>query len=157
MLRFTLKKRQVSSAFRPRGVSPTCLETFSDAVFALTITLLILSSSVEADELMYGAAAASIFLLLAGLFAYALRKRQALALSAVESFDTRASLYVNLAMTFPPLLSILIAFIGVGSPTLTFVIAGIIYMIYPVIMPLLAARLVARKRRLYSVTEAVVL
>jgi uncharacterized membrane protein len=47
MLRETLKKHQISSTpeFRFRGIEPGRLENFSDAVFALAITLLLISTS----------------------------------------------------------------------------------------------------------------
>ena len=83
---------------------------------------------------IYGLGAASIFLTMALMYAYALRKRTFLELDEVEQFETRSSLGINLALASVPLLSALIATLGIGGDS-TFIISGFTYFLYPIIMP----------------------
>lgn len=85
--------------------------------------------------IIYGLGAASIFLTLALMYAYALRKKTFLELSKIEEFDTRTSLGNNLAMASVPILSVLIAASGIGGKH-SFTIAGFSYFLYNIIMPI---------------------
>ena len=84
---------------------------------------------------IYGFGAASIFVSLALLYAYALKKRNFLVLTAYELFETKSSLFTNLILASIPLLSALIAALHVGGRN-AFMISGFTYFLYPVIMPL---------------------
>lgn len=232
MFRTALKRNTQSPKFRPRGENSSRIESFSDGVFALAVTLLVLSSSVpqtfteltlafadlipfalcivlliiiwyehytyfyryglqdkttvvlntmllfvvlfyvfplkflfrvlfayfsslitgqslgnlfvtilpieQAASLMiiYGLGAAAIYLILAAMFWHAHRQRQRLVLNPMEMYLTRRSLILNLISVLPPLLSAGIAAAGVGSNTTTFIVAGNIYWLYPVLIPL---------------------
>lgn len=61
--------------------------------------------------MIYGIGAASIFGVLALMYAYAYKKRQALELNEIECFDTKVSIRNNILMASVPLLSSILAFI----------------------------------------------
>lgn len=92
--------------------------------------------------IIYGLGAASIFITLSLMYAYALHQKSFLELSEIEEFDTRTSLWSNLAMASVPLLSVLIALSGIGGIH-NFTIAGVIYFLYNIIMPIYGSQ---RKR-----------
>ena len=234
MVRQALKARTDLGQIRARGREGTRLESFSDGVFALAVTLLILSSSVpqtfaelkqtfadvvpfalcitilvliwyehfkffyryglqdvttialntlllfvvlfyvyplkflfrilylyfsrlitgepvgklftevlpmaEAPSLMviYGIGAVSIYGILAVMFWHAYRMQNELNLSQQEAKVTRNSIIMNLVSTIPPLLSVLVAVIGIGSTLTTFIVAGNVYMLYPILMPVVS-------------------
>src|SRR5690606_35103422 len=58
---------------------------------------------------IYGFGAASIFLVLALMYRYALKRADELELNAVERFDTRTSIRTNLLMASVPILSAIFA------------------------------------------------
>lgn len=87
------------------------------------------------DQLMviYGLGAAAIFLTLAFMYRYALKKSDELELNEIERFDTRMSIRTNLLMASVPLISVIIAGflpIGFGSGPLS----GFVYFLYFPIM-----------------------
>ncbi len=88
--------------------------------------------------ILYGIGAIVIYLILAEMFRHALAKSEELELSDIEKKLTRKSMILNFVSIIPPLLSVLVAWVGVGSYTTTFVIAGNIYWLYPILMPLSA-------------------
>ena len=85
--------------------------------------------------IIYGAGAALIFLTLAWMYAYALKKRSSLRLSEYEVFKSNESLRINLLMASIPFLSaILAAFFGRTQTGMA--VSGFIYMLYPIVLPL---------------------
>lgn len=82
---------------------------------------------------IYGLGAASIFLTLAWMYRIAYQRRILLSLTKLEAFDTQSSVYVNLWMSSVPLLSSLISIMPFDAMN-RFMIAGWIYMIYPLVM-----------------------
>lgn len=97
--------------------------------------------------IIYGLGAASIFLTMALMYAYALRSKDSLELSEEEEFDTRTSLGTNLALAIVPLLSTMVSLLNIGGNQ-TFRIAGFTYFLYPIIMSIYAIwRDKVRKRK----------
>ncbi len=90
----------------------------------------------DGNELMiiYGCGAASIFGTLALMYYYAFKQKDRIQLDELELFDTKSSIFNNLYMMFPPVLSIFIAWIRIGGEN-SFSIAGMSYWTYMVIMP----------------------
>lgn len=105
----------------------------------------------EGPQLMiiYGLGAASIFLTIALMYYYALRKASFLELSAKESFDTKTSLGTNLALASVPLASVIVAFFNLGGNN-TFTVSGFTYFLYPIIMPIYG---IWRERRRNQIFE----
>ncbi|MCB0496625.1 MAG: DUF1211 domain-containing protein [Cyclobacteriaceae bacterium] len=91
----------------------------------------------DAPDLMaiYGIGASLIFILLALMYWYALKKARSLKLNPKEIFETRTSIYKNVFMGIVPLISALIAFVGVGDTGTTFTLSGISYWLYMLVMP----------------------
>lgn len=83
---------------------------------------------------IYGIGAAAIFISLALMYGYALKKRDFLELSEGEIYDTKSSLYTNLTLASIPFLSALIALSNLGGSK-SFMLSGFIYFLYPVVMP----------------------
>lgn len=98
--------------------------------------------------IIYGLGAGSLFLLLVFFYLYAYRNRQALRLSPFEDLETRGSVTTNLLMAAIPLLSAGIAWTGWGGDH-NFTLSGLIYWLYPVVMPL-HARWHNRKKRAWA-------
>jgi len=94
---------------------------------------------------MYGLGVVSIFFTLAAMYHHAYRQKEALALDEYEIFTTKASRLMNILQGSVAVLSVLIAGIapfGKVSP----IVAGFVYMLYPIILPIAGVRL-ARKRK----------
>ena len=102
--------------------------------------------------IIYGLGAASIFLALALMYAYALRKKSFLQLSESEQFDTRSSLGTNIALASIPLISALVAVSGLGGNH-TFTLAGFTYFLYPIIMPIYGIRRDRLRRKKFKEQE----
>lgn len=92
----------------------------------------------DAPELMviYGMGASAIFLIFVWLNFRALGKRKVLDLSPTEVILTQNSIRLNLVSGIIPLLSALFAFLELGGGY-TFMISGFMYMLYPILMPLM--------------------
>lgn len=99
--------------------------------------------------IFYGLGVTLIFGSLAFMYRYALKKKNELKLSEIEVFETKTSVYTNLCLMLPPFLSTVIALSGIGGPTLNFAVAGNIYMIYPILMPLFGRYRNRKKRQLF--------
>lgn len=91
-------------------------------------------SGQEMPDLMiiYGMGAALIFIVFILMYKYALKHREALDLNEIELFDTYSSLHTHIIMASVPLLSVLISLL-LGRYWFSTMIAGFIYMLYPVI------------------------
>jgi uncharacterized membrane protein len=96
---------------------------------------------------VYGAGFAAVFLIFALLYWHAYRRRAALDLNELETFDTRTSLQENVLMTLVGLLSVALAVLG--GPRHAF-LSG---MTYWLIAPLLFAHGTLRDRRRRKVEE----
>ncbi len=99
--------------------------------------------------IFYGLGVVAIFGTLAFMYLYALKRRGELELSDLEIFETKTSMYVNLCLMVPPLLSSLVAISGIGSMTLNFILAGNIYMLYPILIPLYSRYRNKRRKLLF--------
>lgn len=106
----------------------------------------------EAPNLMtiYGLGAAAVFLVLAWLYAIALKRKKALELTALEIYHTRSSLYDNLLMAAVPTLSVLVSVFEIGGNRTSFTLAGLTYWLYSFIMPIYAAYRNKRKKKLFG-------
>lgn len=82
---------------------------------------------------IYGIGAASVFLVLALMYRYALAQAKAMDLSEVEVFDTRMSMISNLLMAAVPVVSLTIALILIDWPWAG-AVAGFSYFLYTPVM-----------------------
>ena len=94
--------------------------------------------------IIYGIGFASVFVVLALMYRYALKNAQALELNDIEIFDTRTSMRTNFLMATVPALSTLLAFLLRGH-WLAGPISGFTYFLYPLIMGI-HGRLTRRNR-----------
>ena len=86
--------------------------------------------------IIYGLGSSLVFLTMALMYFIALRRKESLSLSEIETFDTRSNIFTNLCMASIPFASSLLALLDIGgSGGKTFSIAGIFYMTYVVVMP----------------------
>ena len=83
--------------------------------------------------IIYGVGFASVFIVLALMYRYALKNAAELDLNAVEEFDTKTSLRTNLLLASVPTLSTLLAFL-LRHHWLAGSISGFTYFLYPLIM-----------------------
>lgn len=90
----------------------------------------------DTPELMviYGFGAASIFFTLALMYYIAYRRTEALEMTEVEKFMTRASMQANLLMGSIPMLSCLLCMLLPFDSNTLFTISGFTYWLYPVVM-----------------------
>lgn len=101
---------------------------------------------------IYGFGAASIFLILALMYRYALRQAEPLGLNAVEIFETKVSLQFLLLMGAVPLLSVVLAWMFYGRG-IAGMIAGFSYFLYTPLMIWFGAQ-VDRRRAAVLAAEA---
>lgn len=102
--------------------------------------------------MIYGVGAASVFLVLATMYKYALSRADTLELNELERYDTRMSMIANVLMASVPLFSVLVALVfqkywWVGA------VSGFSYFLYTPVMFGFHGR-VARKRRLMLAKES---
>jgi uncharacterized membrane protein len=97
--------------------------------------------------MIYGFGAAAIFLTLAMMYYYALKRKDELELNDIEVFDTKTKIMGNLLMAFVPLLSAIVAML-VGPIGWAGAIAGPIYFLYTPIMFYFGFSSDRRRRRL---------
>lgn len=83
--------------------------------------------------IIYGLGAASVFLVLVGMYRYALKQSEELGLNEIEKFDTRMSIRANVLMAIVPMISVLIAIIF-RKHEFAGLFAGLTYFIYTPIM-----------------------
>jgi uncharacterized membrane protein len=99
--------------------------------------------------MVYGLGAALIFFTLMMLYRHAYKKREELALSEYELFQTKISITTNMLMGLVPLFSFLVAAFG-GDNFWTYTISGFSYMLYPIIMPLYGRSVGKKMKRLFG-------
>jgi hypothetical protein len=78
---------------------------------------------------IYGIGGASVFLVLAIMYAYAYRMRNELNLNLIEIFDTKTSIMTNIYMASVPLLSVTLA-ISLGDSNIGKALSGFCYFLY---------------------------
>ena len=102
----------------------------------------------DTPELMviYGFGAACIFFTLALMYYIAYRRTEALEMTEVEKFMTKASMQANLLMGSIPMLSCLFCLFLPLQPNVLFTLGGFTYWLYPVVMTPFSMR----KRKLLS-------
>ncbi len=123
--------------------------TQDQEMFQILFTEVIKPEDTSLLMVFYGLGVAVIFSTLAFMYLYALKKRDQLALNDIEIFETKTSIYANLCLMVPPLLSSLISITGIGSATLNFILAGNIYLIYPILMPLFGSLRNRKRKKLF--------
>lgn len=96
--------------------------------------------------IIYGIGAAAVFLVLALMYRYAYSQADALELTELERFDTRASIQMNILMASVPILSGILAAILYQSPWAG-PISGFTYFLYTPLMFIHSSR-VDKKRKL---------
>lgn len=121
----------------------------NEAAFQELFTRTIQPADISLLMIFYGLGIVLIFGTLAFMYRYALKKKTELDLNEIEIFETKTSVYTNLCLMIPPLLSALTALSGIGSVTFNFILAGNIYLIYPILMPLFARVRNKKKRKLF--------
>ncbi len=99
--------------------------------------------------IIYGLGAAAVFLVLRWMYAYAYRQADALQLSEIELFDTRAKIQSNTLMAAVPLLSVLMAVIF-HSHWVAGLVSGMTYFLYTPIMLLFGKRVDRNRKRLLA-------
>lgn len=123
--------------------------TQKQEVFQSLFTEVIKPEDTSLLMIFYGMGVAMIFGTLAFMYRYALKRKDQLSLNEIEVFETKTSVYINVCLMIPPFLSTLIAISGVGSVTFNFILAGNIYMLYPILIPLFNSYRNKRKRKLF--------
>ena len=108
-------------------------------------TVTILPEDTATLMIIYGLGAASIFLTFTLLYFYASRKKD-LELDAYERYETRSSMIMNIVSGAIPLLSVLVAWSGIGGDR-NFMLSGMVYWLYPVLSPLTAVLLNRGRRK----------
>lgn len=120
--------------FLTKMLSLPILYWFSgNQAFIEELSGMIRSDQVNSLMIIYGLGAASIFLTLAWMYRYALKRGDELELSPIEKFDTRASLQTNLIMASIPVLSVLISLLF-RQNTFVGAYAGFTYFLYTPLM-----------------------
>jgi uncharacterized membrane protein len=95
--------------------------------------------------IIYGLGATAVFLVLALLYRYALKKSDELELNEIEKFDTHTSMLANVLMACVPLISVIIAFL-LRSSMWAGLISGLSYFLYSPAMSIFW-RIKSRKRK----------
>ena len=100
--------------------------------------------------IIYGLGAAGIFFTLAVMYFIAYKRREAISLTQLELFDTKASMWANIVMGIIPTLSFFISLLKIGGGS-AFIYSGILYMSYAFIMPTFGV--LSGKKRIKFVEE----
>jgi hypothetical protein len=103
--------------------------------------------------MIYGFGAAAIFLVLAMMYRYALKRSEELELNEIEVFDTRVRIRTNVLLATVPLLSALTAAYFAGTPWAG-AIAGPMYFLYTPLMFIHGYRYDKKRRKLLATLEA---
>ncbi len=106
---------------------------------------LIFTDVIQPDQMaslmiIYGLGAAAVFGTLGMMYVLAYKRREDLKLTKIETFHTKSNIYYNILMASVPLISVFFALVSNAF------VAGIIYWIYGLIMPLFG--FFRRKKRL---------
>lgn len=109
------------------------LITGDHAIFSHLFTEVIRQEDTGTLMIIYGIGGSLIFLTLSMMYRYALSLKEELDLNDYELLATRIGLRTNLLLGAIPLLSVLIAALGIFGDS-TFTIAGFAYMLYPPVM-----------------------
>ena len=88
---------------------------------------------------LYGFGASAIFFVFIWLNLRAIKRKEQLDLSEIEIQLTRNTIAINLAAGVVPLCSALFAYFNLGGSA-TFMISGFMYMLYPIIMPIVSIK-----------------
>jgi uncharacterized membrane protein len=104
--------------------------------------------------IIYGAGAASIFLVLMSMYRYALKNSHLLQLTKIEEFDTRMSMIGNLLMATVPMLSVILAFLFRNNATLAGLISGFVYFLYMPLMFTFGVRRTKRRKKILMETSS---
>jgi hypothetical protein len=102
---------------------------------------------------IYGLGAASVFVVLALMYRYALRKKDELDLNDIEVFDTRTKVITNLLLASVPMLSAIAAMIWYDKAWVA-AVAGPIYFLYTPVMFIFGSRTDKVRRKLLTTIEA---
>jgi uncharacterized membrane protein len=107
-----------------------------DVSILLNDPTLAISFNDSAGQLMiiYGLGAAAVFLVITYMYKHALSKADELQLSAIEIFDTKASIRSNFLMALIPMISVLFAIIFISNSFLAGIIPGFTYFLYTPVM-----------------------
>jgi uncharacterized membrane protein len=105
---------------------------------------------------IYGLGAASVFMVLALMYRYALKKKDELDLNDIEVFDTRTKVITNLLLASVPMLSAITAMIWYDKVWVA-AVAGPIYFLYTPVMFIFGGRTDKVRRKLLTTIEARVL
>ncbi len=95
--------------------------------------------------IIYGLGYATVFLILAVMYRYAIKKSGELELNEIECFDTRTSYTTNLMLSTVPLISVIMAIVFYDSRYVG-IFSGFSYFLYPPVM-WLYGRSVDKKRK----------
>lgn len=113
-------------------VGPLAYLTGNDTLVREIMTM-IHAQDVGDLMIIYGIGAASVFLVLALMYRYALSQAAALELNDIECFDTRMSMTANLLMASVPFISLVVAFL-LRNSFWAGPVAGFTYFLYTPIM-----------------------
>ncbi len=97
-------------------------------------TEMLLPEQIPQLMMLYGIGAAIVFTMFALMYRNALRLKEALGLNQLEETYTRASIYLNLCMAAPPLVSVCVS-LSIQHPGSASFWSGMSYMLYS-LMPL---------------------
>lgn len=95
--------------------------------------------------IIYGLGYATVFIILAVMYRYAMKKAGELELNEIESFDTRTSFTTNLMLSTVPIVSVIMAMIFYDNRYVGFY-SGFSYFLYPPVM-WIYGRMIDKKRK----------
>ncbi len=85
--------------------------------------------------IVYGLGAFAIFGTLGAMYGHALKQRSGLNLNEYETFTTNVSMVVNFLQAGIAMLSVLVAAFKPFGAQISPIIAGFVYMLYPIVLP----------------------
>lgn len=99
--------------------------------------------------IIYGLGAAAIFLVLALMYLVAYRRKDSLDLNPKEAFDTKSNIYNNMLMASVPIVSAIIAMFHFSG---NFTVSGMVYWLYPILMPVYSILRERKKKKLFKLS-----